>query len=295
MSDTDEGLLGGGAVEGGDTGVVAESGGSNTALGVNNDSVQASWKDGLSDDWKLNPSLTTINSIEDMAKSYVNAQGLIGKKGVIIPGEGASEEDWNKFHTDMGRPQEADAYEAPQITDAPEGFEVSQDEIQNMKKLAFEMGLSPKNASKMIQNYIDGEKNVFSTQQQQNNEKVESAKKALHDQFGDKYEHNLKVAKGVLQKFADHDVYEGITGDAMLGDNPYLIRLLAKLGNSLLDDQSIMEGSANTFVDLQTNAKSELEKLEADPEVWRVLNDAGDIGHDHMVQRRNELYKKAYS
>ena len=45
-----------------------------------------------------------------MAKDLANANKLIGKKGIIKPGEDASENDWKSYHDALGVPQDGEGY-----------------------------------------------------------------------------------------------------------------------------------------------------------------------------------------
>ena len=60
------------------------------------------WRDSLPDDLKNNATLANFDNVENLAKSYVHAQSVIGKKGVIKPGEKASDEEWGNFYKELG-------------------------------------------------------------------------------------------------------------------------------------------------------------------------------------------------
>jgi len=66
------------------------SNGSETA----NAPLPSDWRDGL--DPNIRNALD-VDSIDDLAKGYVNAQSMIGNS-IRIPGTDAGEEDWNKFY-----------------------------------------------------------------------------------------------------------------------------------------------------------------------------------------------------
>lgn len=56
-----------------------------------------------------------IKSQQDLEQQFDNNQKLIGRKGIIIPGEEASEQEWAEYHRSLGVPDSVDDYELPQI------------------------------------------------------------------------------------------------------------------------------------------------------------------------------------
>ena len=97
------------------------------------------WKSTLSDDLKNSGSIQSLNTVEDVVKKLVNAEAMIGKDRVILPGKDATPEQWNEFHTKMGRPETIDGYDFSQTE-----TEVSEDSTKQVRDLAFQLGLDKK-------------------------------------------------------------------------------------------------------------------------------------------------------
>ena len=64
----------------------------------------ADWRDSLPGDIR---SSIDVESVEDLAKGYVNAQQMIGGS-IRIPGKEAGKEDWDKFYSAMAKACEED-------------------------------------------------------------------------------------------------------------------------------------------------------------------------------------------
>ena len=63
------------------------------------------------------PSLQTFDSVDKLAKSYVNAVKMIGGNPdnlISLPQEG---ESWDSFYNQLGRPAQADGYDFGEDTD----------------------------------------------------------------------------------------------------------------------------------------------------------------------------------
>jgi len=84
---------------------------------------------------------------ENFFKFVDNQNALVGKKGVIIPGEG---EDRTAFNLAMGMPKTADEYD---LSPAEELKDIKRDEqmLESMKKLYHDIGLPKDVATKVTQ------------------------------------------------------------------------------------------------------------------------------------------------
>ena len=73
--------------------------------------AEASWRDSLPDDIKDNASLSKFSDVSTLAKSYINAEQMIGKDKFVVPSQSASEEEWAEVYAKLGRPEAADQYQ----------------------------------------------------------------------------------------------------------------------------------------------------------------------------------------
>ena len=67
-------------------------------------SEEDNWRSQLSDELRGHSTLEPIQSVENLAKAYVNASSMIGKDKVALPGQHASEDDWSHIYDKLGRP-----------------------------------------------------------------------------------------------------------------------------------------------------------------------------------------------
>lgn len=65
----------------------------------------SNWRDTLPDELKMDASLLKFNDIPSLAKSYVNAQRLIGADKIALPGEHATDDEWSEVYDRLGRPK----------------------------------------------------------------------------------------------------------------------------------------------------------------------------------------------
>ena len=103
-------------------------------------SVEAGWRDAIPEEIRGHKSLEHIQDVGSLAKSYVNAQSMIGADKVAIPGKHATDDDWGEVYRRLGRPDEPEGY---QLDNNPgEGIEPNEQMLQWFMGAAHEAGLS---------------------------------------------------------------------------------------------------------------------------------------------------------
>ncbi len=87
-----------------------------------------------------------LDSYDKAFEMLDGAQSLVGKRPAGIPEDTASEEDWNNFYKEMGRPEAADKYEF-EAQEFPEGITPDEEFLGNAKETFHKLGLSQKQAA----------------------------------------------------------------------------------------------------------------------------------------------------
>ena len=104
-------------------------------------SVAEDWRSGIPEEIRGHKSLEHIQDVGALAKSYVNAQSMIGADKIAIPGKHATDEDWGEVYRRLGRPDSPEGYEL--TNELPEGAEASDDLLSWFKGAAHDAGLTP--------------------------------------------------------------------------------------------------------------------------------------------------------
>jgi hypothetical protein len=68
------------------------------------------WKASLPEDLRKEKSLEAIQDVSSLAKSYVDAEKIVGGS-IRIPKEGADQKEWDAFYSKLGRPESPEKYE----------------------------------------------------------------------------------------------------------------------------------------------------------------------------------------
>ena len=118
------------------------------------DTKSASWLDGVSDDIRGDPTLANLDSVDALAREHVNLQKVLGKKGVPLPGETGTTEEWDAFYNAIGRPETADNYDFEGFK-PPETLPWDNELVTAMRPSFHKHGLTQKQAEGVLTDYAD--------------------------------------------------------------------------------------------------------------------------------------------
>tara|TARA_R110000850_G_scaffold43079_2_gene110233 strand:+ start:759 stop:1586 length:828 start_codon:yes stop_codon:yes gene_type:complete len=189
------------------------------------------WRTAIPEEIRGHKSLETITDVGSLAKSFVNAQSMIGADKVAIPGKYATDDDWSAVYDKMGRPAESSGYVLE--NKIAEGQAENVEMMTGFKDVAHKLGLQPKQAQGLLNWFNDTtaqeapDPNAMVIKQQQT---VDNLKKEMGAAFDD----NIALGNGVLSEFGTDDIVSLKMEDGSLfGDNPDVIRMMSKLGRFL--------------------------------------------------------------
>lgn len=260
--------------------------------------MPAEWLTQLPEDIRGEPSLAQISGKDwaeagpVLAKNYVNAQKLVGADKIQAPQASWADKDWEMFFSKVGRPETSDRYTLP--TD----IKLEGDAVFDEKKLAtarstfHKLGLSDRQASGIIRYYVESLNSSSVEQRTREESSVAEASNKLRTEFGDKFDQNVDLAKGVIRKFGAPELVEFLN-TSRLGDNPHLIRMLTKIGQGMSEDDARGQGPG-LFVKDATAAKAEVDRLSGDKEFQEALNSREHPGHRAALERWTHTFTKAY-
>lgn len=230
VSDTGANQGDGGAGAGGSAGTGGGAG--NAAAGGGG---QATWRDTLPADLKDNPILSKYSDVGNLAKAYIHAQQQISKKGAIVPGEKASDQEWQDFYRAVGVP-EADKY----ALQMPKDYQINEQTASQFKEQALKAGLLPKQASAILEWYAGFEKNSLSQAATAKQTEQSQGLEALKKEWGESWDKEVQGANLFLKDVAGQKVVEYLQKNGLASD-PMVIRLCASAAK-LMGEDKLREG-----------------------------------------------------
>jgi len=180
-------------------------------------------------------------NLESFVRDSVNAQRMIGRKGIIQPTEDATIEDWGEYYKQLGRPEGQESYDASKWED------VAKDEIPRdpefetaMMKELYDAGLSETQAKRLWNFYVEGTANQFHATMSKHNDLSQSLDERLTETYGQDRDVKLSYARKAWSELggqigASSDEWLGFLEQPMangqrLGDQWPLIQAFVALG-----------------------------------------------------------------
>jgi hypothetical protein len=245
------------------------------------------WRSGLPDDIKDHASLSTFKSVGDLAKSHLEAQKLIGAKGVILPGKDATEEQMDTFYNSLGRPDKVEGYKIDQLQ-VPEGVKIDENVRSEFLKVGHKLGLLPHQVNGLIKWQLEGEGVRAKATSEADKTSREEAETNLRKEWGTAYDANIDAAKKLIAKFADDSEVAAL--DQGLGNDPRLIKMMAKIAKGFSED-TLGEGVA-IMTKTPTEAQAEIAKIRADKNHPYFIKENPE--HESAVKYMQALYDMAH-
>lgn len=222
----------------------------------------------------------------EILKSYINAQKMIGKDKVVLPGKNATDEDWNNFYNKIGRP-EVSKYELK----LKEGQEVDDKFLGKYKEVAHKSGLLPKQAESLFHWYHDEVEGAQKAVLDQHKQKIEAEQFNLKKEWGVGYDKEVDLAKRALRQFASEEEIAELK-EAGLTANVKFVKLLNKIGKGLKED-SFKHESAGNFGITKEEASRKISEMYADKS-GPYMNKQHP-GHQLALQEMLKLNEALYS
>lgn len=243
--------------------------------------------DFLPDEFKADPSFTKYKTGEEFIKGHKELVSLVGKKGVTIPAEGATQEEMDKYFNSLGRPEKAEGYAFAPIEGLHSELKVTPEYEQGMKAILHKAGVSGKQADMLNNSYLTLMSAELVKRDETKTTAMQETQTALRSEWKDKYVENVNLAKRLI-KVMGGDEATAAFGD--LGNNPHVLKFLSKVGHKLSEDSINNIGGVNLLAD----AAGALKRAKEIGVQLMTMKD-GDAGYQDLVKERTRLYGVAES
>ena len=232
------------------------------------------------------PSISPIKDVENLARSYVNAQRLIGTDKIPMPAN-PTEEDLDRIYDRLGRPSTPEDYGI-----AADGSVVTEEVAKEYSDIAHKLRLTPDQAQGILEYYRGTVEQSGAATLEMAEIAREETVSSLKQEWGRAFEQKVDAAARVAQEFGNPEMFDITLQDgSKLGDNPDFIKAFAKIAEFR---QSVT--SEDTVADMsQSNVMT---PADAKAEIDAIMNDKGHpywdrknlVGRQQAVERVQELW-----
>jgi len=248
--------------------------------GSGNDFLQT-----IPEELRDHPSLSPIKDVENLARSYVNAQRLIGADKIPVP-VNPTDEDLDNIYNRLGRPESSDGYEI-----GVDGNIITEDVAKSYADVAHKLRLTPDQASGILEYYKGmansaSEISVEAEAQQRNQTEM-----TLRKEWGDDFDARIEDAGKIAQQFGGGELLEMQLADGTkVGNHPDFIKAFAKMAEfrqSVTSEDTVSDAPTSSMVTRQS-AQQEIDAIMNDKShaYWDRKN---VIGRQAAIERVQEL------
>jgi hypothetical protein len=255
------------------------------------------WLKTLPEEFQEQASLKTYKDLPSFVKSALEAEKLIGKKGIVKPGENATPEELDRYYKDLGRPDKPEEYSFKKPADWPENVPFAENMIPKVQEIFHKRGIPADQAQGIWNDYHEVIKSEYEQHAGVSEKQVQEGLAALKQEWGgeEKYAANIETAKIAVREFGGDGLVDFLNTSG-LGDHPALIKAFANAGKGLREDGFVGNTSSSSTNTVE-GAKAEIEKLSNDHEFTKILysNDLQNKNAKAEATRRWEsLHKIAF-
>lgn len=229
---------------------------------------------------------------EAVLTGYNELEKLVGPNKVTIPGKDAKPEDWRKFYSAAGIPENADGYGLK----APEGFQGYDPEFAKWyANTAHELGIPTALTQALHDKWVKLSQDNYGARAIAAEDEEKKLDQELRTEWGADYDKKSKLAETAAKTLAQEAGFDLDTsnklGEVLLGKG--LMKFFAHLGEKMGTDTLIGKGT-DTFTGGPEWAKGELARVKADPDFTKALLDRNHPGHAEADRRHKDLNNRAY-
>ena len=262
-----------------------------TASEATTETAQPSFADSLSEANRSHASAAKFKDVDSLFKSYIEMEGMIGKKGIILPNT-EDEADVARYNAEMGVPDSADKYEL----DAPDQWAQDMKYDQSiMKNIAHAASLTPAQAKIVEQGYLADAKNNATQQAAARKEAIGKAEQESRSKEGEKYEENSLLADRIADNFSDGDEEFAKELKEAMRTTPKLRAQFARIGSQFAEHR-IGDFEVTQYAMSSESAQAEMtEMLSSDKVTSPYWSNKDPVAHKAAVDRMDVLEKMVRS
>lgn len=256
-------------------------------------SKPVSWRDALPIEYRNHAAFAKIADLGALAKEHINLQGLIGKKGVVVPAANDAPETWDRFYKDLGRPDKPNGYAFKRPEAIPEQF-YDQELSGRFADWAHAAGLTAKQARSLHDAYAAEAAKVANSQLQAAEHGVQAAETLLRQEWGPEFTTKMALAERAIN-LGGEDLRQSIRSTPLRND-PVFIAWVAKLGERLAEHK-LVDGLSGSGAMSPQEARQAIAKLDSEAVAGGRHHPANDVLHpEHFSwsQKRRQLFATAY-
>ena len=239
----------------------------------------------IPEDLRDHPSLSPIKDVGNLARSYVNAQRLIGADKVPLP-VNPTDEDLDNIYGKLGRPENPDGYEI-----AVDGNIVTEEVAKSYSDVAHKLRLTPEQASGVLEYYRSMVQETGSMSEAAETQQRNDTEMSLRKEWGDEFDARIEDAGNIAKQFGGNGILDMRLADGTkVGNHPDFIKAFANMAEfrqSVTSEDTVSDAPISNVATRQA-AQQEIDAIMNDKShaYWDRKNLSG---RQRAIERMQEL------
>ena len=240
----------------------------------------------IPESFKEEKSLENFNNMEDLLKSYLHAQKMVGADKIPVPNKFATDEDWKEVFSRLGAPKSPEDYKYSFKDD-----EVDPNQLKTFNETAHKLGLLPKQAEALVKYYNDLNKGQSEQLEAQAIEAQTKTEADLKKEFGPQFNKRLDQAKRLAINTLGEDFLNKtvLKDGSRLGDNLEVIKAFSNLADKLSEDE-IVKGEGSDYQTVKDIEKQIAELTQQGSAYWQNQHPNHKQAVDEVFKLREMLH-----
>lgn len=254
------------------------------------------WKEHyLPEEMRADKVFDTFSDVPGSLKMLGSLQGMIGKKGVIIPGEASTETEWDNFHRELGRPDTKDLYEMTIPEDLAEHY--NENFMAKAREMFFELGFNSKQVAALTAFEEERVRAILKT----NSESAVKATLDMENFYKEEYKADWEImvqrSNRLIADNTDSDEEQQALLD-IIGNNPIVGKFLGTMSKKFQEHRVVTDSEQPGGMS-PSEALTEAKKIESTPgflmpdDKGQLMKDVNITEYTRLEKERDKFYKIA--
>ncbi len=251
----------------------------------------AGWKEHyVPEEFRADKVFDTFSDVGGSLKMLGNLQNMIGKKGVIVPGEASPPSEWDNFHREMGRPDTKDLFVMKVADDLAEVYDKGL--MAEARDIFFDLGFDQKKVDRL---WEFEEKRIRAGLKAIANQELEADN--AFSEWSANNEDKLHWANRLISENCTDDEHKTALLEALDNNIPFA-ELLNNVSAKFKEHKIITETEHPSGI-TPGDALTEAKKIESTPgfllpdEKGQFLRETNRPEYDRLEKERDKFYKLA--
>lgn len=237
----------------------------------------------------------TFSTVSEGMKMLGSLQGMIGKKGLIVPGEASPPSEWDIFHRGLGRPDTKDLFQMKVADDLAEVYD--ENLMAEARDIFFELGFDQKKVDRL---WAFEEKRIragLKTLAEAQAKQTVDMENFYKEEYKDDWAIMKHRANKMIADFTDSQEEQQSLVE-IIGNNPIVGKFLGTISKKFQEGRIITDTEQVSGM-MPSEAMTEAKKIENTPgflvpdEKGQLLRDVNRPEYDRLERERDKFYQLA--